>query len=150
MDLSMQYCCPMGQLIYIVLLFQLAHPILESLRGSDRDWLVQLLFAFNSGNIARFDELKSFWGAQVWIISTVETQLASMSSSLSEVLRYGLPPLADCPHGLIPTHQSPSRWLLQQYTMLPRKLFLNHLINDCGRNLMGYYFRSSLSLLKIK
>ncbi|KAH3734459.1 26S proteasome non-ATPase regulatory subunit 13-like [Dreissena polymorpha] len=42
----------------------LAHPILESLRSTDRDWVVQLLYAFNSGNISKFDELKKFWGQQ--------------------------------------------------------------------------------------
>ncbi|KAK3098361.1 hypothetical protein FSP39_018762 [Pinctada imbricata] len=42
----------------------LAHPILESLKPTDKSWLVDLLFAFNSGNIAKFDELKSKWSTQ--------------------------------------------------------------------------------------
>lgn len=42
----------------------LAHPILEALKGTDKEWLVNLLYAFNSGNISRFEELKKHWGAQ--------------------------------------------------------------------------------------
>lgn len=42
----------------------LAHPILESLKGTDKEWLVNLLYAFNSGNIAKFEELKKSWAAQ--------------------------------------------------------------------------------------
>ncbi|WAR07666.1 PSD13-like protein [Mya arenaria] len=42
----------------------LAHPILESLRNTERDWVVQILYAFNSGNISKFDELKKSWGQQ--------------------------------------------------------------------------------------
>lgn len=33
----------------------LAHPVLESLRNSERRWLVDLLLAFNSGNMAQFE-----------------------------------------------------------------------------------------------
>jgi len=42
----------------------LAHPILDVLRDSQKQWLVDLLYAFNSGNIHRFDELKAHWGNQ--------------------------------------------------------------------------------------
>nr|KAG5694100.1 hypothetical protein BaRGS_033719 [Batillaria attramentaria] len=42
----------------------LAHDILLSLKNTDKEWLVDLLYAFNSGNIAKFDELKKFWGTQ--------------------------------------------------------------------------------------
>ena len=28
---------------------QLAHPILDSLRGGDKEWIINLLYAFNSG-----------------------------------------------------------------------------------------------------
>lgn len=42
----------------------LAHPILESLKTTDKSWLVDLLYAFNSGNIPRFDELKRSWTTQ--------------------------------------------------------------------------------------
>jgi 26S proteasome regulatory subunit N9 len=29
------------------------HPILESLKGTENEWLVELLKAFNSGNITK-------------------------------------------------------------------------------------------------
>ncbi|KAF9582068.1 26S proteasome regulatory subunit [Lunasporangiospora selenospora] len=35
----------------------LMHPILESLVGTDREWLKNLLFAFNSGDIGKFEAL---------------------------------------------------------------------------------------------
>ena len=44
---------------------QLAHPILDVLRNSQKQWLVDLLYAFNAGNIPRFDELKTHWQNQV-------------------------------------------------------------------------------------
>ncbi len=43
----------------------LAHPILEVLKETDKQWLVDLLYAFNAGNIPKFDELKTNWAAQV-------------------------------------------------------------------------------------
>lgn len=39
----------------------LAHPILESLKGTENEWLVELLKAFNIGNITRFNEMKPVW-----------------------------------------------------------------------------------------
>ncbi|XP_033101352.1 26S proteasome non-ATPase regulatory subunit 13-like isoform X2 [Anneissia japonica] len=42
----------------------LAHPILDSLKGTDKNWLVDLLYAFNSGNLDRFEELSSTWKQQ--------------------------------------------------------------------------------------
>lgn len=42
----------------------LGHPILESLNGTDYQWLVDLLYAFNSGNLQRFEELRSQWQVQ--------------------------------------------------------------------------------------
>lgn len=43
----------------------LAHPVLEALKASnDRKWLVDLLYAFNSGDITRFEALQSFWKSQ--------------------------------------------------------------------------------------
>lgn len=41
------------------------HPVLESLRGTDRQWLIDTLYAFNSGNVERFQTLKAAWGQQV-------------------------------------------------------------------------------------
>lgn len=42
----------------------LQHPVLESLRGTPRQWLIDLLYAFNSGDIAKMEEIKSSWGSQ--------------------------------------------------------------------------------------
>lgn len=41
------------------------HPVLESLRNTDRQWLIDTLYAFNSGNVEKFQALKSAWGQQV-------------------------------------------------------------------------------------
>ena len=51
--------------LYIVSCVQLAHPVLDSLKSTERQWLVDLLFAFNSGNIGKFGELRSHWEKQV-------------------------------------------------------------------------------------
>jgi len=42
----------------------LQHDILESLRRSDKAWLVDLLYAFNSGDMKKFDQLKTHWDSQ--------------------------------------------------------------------------------------
>uniref|UniRef100_A0A8B9S8V9 26S proteasome non-ATPase regulatory subunit 13 n=1 Tax=Apteryx owenii TaxID=8824 RepID=A0A8B9S8V9_APTOW len=42
----------------------LMHPVLESLRNTDRQWLIDMLYAFNSGNVETFQALKSAWGQQ--------------------------------------------------------------------------------------
>lgn len=39
----------------------LAHPVLNSLSGTNREWLVQMLYAFNSGNLVKFENLKNSW-----------------------------------------------------------------------------------------
>lgn len=46
-------------------ILQLMHPVLESLRDTDRQWLIDTLYAFNSGNVERFQTLKTAWGQQV-------------------------------------------------------------------------------------
>ncbi|KGL82303.1 26S proteasome non-ATPase regulatory subunit 13, partial [Tinamus guttatus] len=53
-------------LLTLVLLgfLQLMHPVLESLRNTDRQWLIDTLYAFNSGNVETFQALKSAWGQQ--------------------------------------------------------------------------------------
>jgi len=43
----------------------LAHEILASLKNTEHQWLVDLLFAFNSGNIDGFNNLKDKWGQQL-------------------------------------------------------------------------------------
>ena len=42
----------------------LAHPILESLNGTPNEWLVNLLLAFNSGNVQGYEKLRSQWSKQ--------------------------------------------------------------------------------------
>uniref|UniRef100_A0A4W4DNS7 26S proteasome non-ATPase regulatory subunit 13 n=1 Tax=Electrophorus electricus TaxID=8005 RepID=A0A4W4DNS7_ELEEL len=43
----------------------LMHPVLESLRNTDKQWLIDTLYAFNSGNVVKFQALKSAWGQQM-------------------------------------------------------------------------------------
>lgn len=42
----------------------LAHPILDSLVGTDKQWLVDLLRTFNAGNIGDYERLRAFWQTQ--------------------------------------------------------------------------------------
>ncbi|XP_005746715.1 26S proteasome non-ATPase regulatory subunit 13 isoform X1 [Pundamilia nyererei] len=42
----------------------LMHPVLESLRNTDKQWLIDTLYAFNAGNVEKFQSLKSAWGQQ--------------------------------------------------------------------------------------
>ncbi|TDG47541.1 hypothetical protein AWZ03_005980 [Drosophila navojoa] len=39
----------------------LAHPILESLKNTENEWLVELLKAFNTGDINKFNDMKKIW-----------------------------------------------------------------------------------------
>nr|BAN21184.1 26S proteasome subunit [Riptortus pedestris] len=39
----------------------LAHPVLDSLKGTNNAWLIDLLSAFNSGDIAKFELMKPKW-----------------------------------------------------------------------------------------
>lgn len=41
----------------------MAHPILETLKTTTNAWLVELLYAFNTGDIAKFEKMKVQWGA---------------------------------------------------------------------------------------
>uniref|UniRef100_A0AAQ5X520 26S proteasome non-ATPase regulatory subunit 13 n=1 Tax=Amphiprion ocellaris TaxID=80972 RepID=A0AAQ5X520_AMPOC len=43
----------------------LMHPVLESLRNTDKQWLIDTLYAFNGGNVEKFQGFKSAWGQQV-------------------------------------------------------------------------------------
>jgi 26S proteasome regulatory subunit N9 len=42
----------------------LSHSILDSLRGTEKEWLVNLLTAFNSGDVRKFAALQPQWSAQ--------------------------------------------------------------------------------------
>lgn len=41
------------------------HPVLESLRSTDKQWLIDTLYAFNGGNVEKFQSFKAAWGQQV-------------------------------------------------------------------------------------
>ncbi|KAB7508169.1 26S proteasome non-ATPase regulatory subunit 13 [Armadillidium nasatum] len=42
----------------------LAHPILESLKSSSGEWLMELLYAFNEGNLSKFESMRTQWSTQ--------------------------------------------------------------------------------------
>jgi len=42
----------------------LAHKVLDSLKGGENEWLIDILFAFNSGDVAKFRALKPKWSTQ--------------------------------------------------------------------------------------
>jgi len=42
----------------------LAHPILDDLKGTDKKWIVDVLLAFNSGDVKKFSALKKQWETQ--------------------------------------------------------------------------------------
>ncbi|KAK9754084.1 PCI domain [Popillia japonica] len=41
----------------------LAHPVLETLKTTENSWLVDLLYAFNSGDINKFESMKTKWAS---------------------------------------------------------------------------------------
>lgn len=42
----------------------LAHPVLNALNGTPNEWLVQLLMAFNSGDVGTYEKLRTSWQKQ--------------------------------------------------------------------------------------
>jgi 26S proteasome regulatory subunit N9 len=59
----------------------LSHPVLESLKGTENEWLVELLQAFNSGDIAKFDQMKPKW-SQIADFAAQEVKLRQKISLL--------------------------------------------------------------------
>lgn len=59
----------------------LAHPIIDSLRGTEFVWLADLLHAFNSGDIKKFDEMRPKW-SQMADLAANETKLRQKISLL--------------------------------------------------------------------
>jgi len=57
----------------------LAHPIIESLRGTENEWLVDLLHAFNSGDIGKFDQMKPKWS----VIADLSAQEVKLRQKIS-------------------------------------------------------------------
>lgn len=45
---------------------QLMHPILDSLNGTQHEWLKKLLFTFNEGNIGKFEALAPLFPKEVY------------------------------------------------------------------------------------
>jgi len=41
-----------------------AHPVLDTLKETENGWLVDLLLAFNTGDVERFRQLKNKWSTQ--------------------------------------------------------------------------------------
>jgi len=51
--------------VYSFFLFlKLAHPVLESLKNHENNWLVDLLFIMNAGDLVAFHKLKPKWSTQ--------------------------------------------------------------------------------------
>merc|ERR1712088_866179 len=42
----------------------LAHSILDDLKGTDKEWIVKVLVAFNSGDVRKFGAMKNEWSNQ--------------------------------------------------------------------------------------
>ncbi|KAG0174973.1 26S proteasome regulatory subunit [Apophysomyces sp. BC1015] len=56
----------------------LMHPILDSLKGTEHEWLPSLLFAFNSGSIGKFEALAPHFSKQ----PILQQNMASMSQKI--------------------------------------------------------------------
>lgn len=51
----------------------LAHPILNDLKDTQKDWIVKVLLAFNSGDVQKFSSMKSQWENQSDLVRYEET-----------------------------------------------------------------------------
>jgi 26S proteasome regulatory subunit N9 len=51
-----------GELVCVLL--QIAHPILDTLKGTDKEWLLKLVYCFNSGDINGYESLQPQWHTQ--------------------------------------------------------------------------------------
>nr|XP_002131243.1 26S proteasome non-ATPase regulatory subunit 13-like [Ciona intestinalis] len=47
----------------------LQHPVLDSLKDTPRQWLIDLLLTFNSGDIEQLNQLRPYWSAQPDLIA---------------------------------------------------------------------------------
>uniref|UniRef100_A0A8C4I2I5 26S proteasome non-ATPase regulatory subunit 13 n=1 Tax=Dicentrarchus labrax TaxID=13489 RepID=A0A8C4I2I5_DICLA len=54
----------------------LMHPVLETLRNTDKQWLIDTLYAFNGGNVEKFQGFKSAWGQQTMSLQLTFTEIA--------------------------------------------------------------------------
>jgi len=51
----------------------LAHSILDDLKGTDKEWIVKVLVAFNSGDVRKFSGMKKEWEKQADLKNNEET-----------------------------------------------------------------------------
>merc|ERR1712071_664917 len=47
----------------------LAHEVLQSLKGGENEWLIELLQTFNSGDVTKFKQLKPKWSKQADLLN---------------------------------------------------------------------------------
>eukprot|EP00124_Ichthyophonus_hoferi_P001643 Ihof_evm4s91 gene=Ihof_evmTU4s91 len=46
----------------------ITHPVLQSLKGTPREWVAQLIFAFNKGDIAQLEVLQPYWQSEPLLV----------------------------------------------------------------------------------
>ena len=81
---------------------QLMHPILDSLNGTQHEWLKKLLFTFNEGNIGKFEALAPLFPKEVSSFSVYYTSMGDADSHLNAgypTRKLPLPPSEDLSHG---------------------------------------------------
>lgn len=73
---------------WFLIVVQLAHPVLESLKNQEESWLVDLLFIMNAGDIAGFHKLKTKWSTQTDLAKNEKTILQKITLlALMEVMQ---------------------------------------------------------------
>lgn len=77
------------------------HPILDSLNGTQHEWLKKLLFTFNEGNIGKFEALAPLLPKEVpsFLSNTSMMKLILISFAGYPTRKLPLPPSEDLPHG---------------------------------------------------
>ena len=79
------------------------HPILDSLNGTQHEWLKKLLFTFNEGNIGKFEALAPLFPKEVsFLFCLIYTSMATLiliSIAGYPTGKLPVPPSEDLPHG---------------------------------------------------
>lgn len=84
---------------------KLQHPILDSLNGTEHEWIKNLLFIFNEGNIGGFESLAPLFGREVSVLDSFTKVLTRiLHSNFPFSLAYPtifvwFPQTKDLPHG---------------------------------------------------